>query len=87
MCLGYLGDEILPSYVGIILKKQHSNDPYWPQPVFHGSSLQAEFFCRGSIENWPIPLPLPAGGSDRERAKKLLWMSRDGSQAEWLGSG
>ncbi len=31
--LGYIGDEILPSYIGIITN--HYSDPY-NQPVFHG---------------------------------------------------
>ena len=31
--LGYIGDEILPSYIGIIIN--HCKDPI-KQPVFHG---------------------------------------------------
>ena len=34
--LGYIGDEILPSYIGIIIN--HYKDPYINQPGFNGKS-------------------------------------------------
>ena len=46
-CLGYTGDEILPSYVGI--KVNHYKDPVIKQPGFRGSSLRPWFFFRGWI--------------------------------------
>ena len=41
-CLGYRGDEILPSYVGIIVN--HYKDPVIKQPGFHSSSIRPLFF-------------------------------------------
>ena len=34
-CLGCIGDEMLPSHMGIIIS--HYNDPYFLQPVYHES--------------------------------------------------
>ena len=45
-CLGYIGDEILPSYIGII--RRHYKDPYQPINIME---CQQGFEC-GSINGW-----------------------------------
>ncbi len=39
-CLGYIGDEILHSYMGIILN--HCKDPYQTTDFFRGSRIPSE---------------------------------------------
>ena len=50
--LGYRGDEILPSYMGIIIFKPLFSDPVIKQPVFHGMS-RVGFGSRCSIGFFP----------------------------------
>ncbi len=50
-CFGYLGDEKLPSYVGIRdYFVNHHKDPVLKQPLFHSESIRPGFF-RGSHVN------------------------------------
>ena len=51
--LGYIGDEILPNYIGIIIG-QNYKDPYKPTCImksnkvfFFVAQLNAKFFCFG----------------------------------------
>ena len=49
-CFGYIGYEILPSYVGIFLVLNHYNkDLVIKQPLFHGKYPAISFF-RGSYD-------------------------------------
>ena len=54
-CFGYIGDEILPSYVGIFKIVNHYKDPVIKQPVFHGKYPAIFFFVAHMIyqdRNW-----------------------------------
>ena len=43
-CLVYIGDEILPSYIGILIN--HCKDPYEPTSLMESRRI----FFRGSVE-------------------------------------
>ena len=48
--LGYIGDEILPSYVGIIIN--HCKDPYWPTSISWKVGLFSWLICSWFKTDW-----------------------------------
>jgi len=47
-CLRYIGDELLPSYVGVIMNLNHYKDPYETISIMESKTFYLIF--RGSIE-------------------------------------
>ena len=51
-CLGYIGDEILPTCLGIRIRTNHYKDPVLKQPVYHGK-LESLFVWL-TCDRWKI---------------------------------